>query len=84
MVKPACTDEFKYNGMASAWYSILLEATKAIASMPFGHCLGALEMLTVQVYNFLIVIGCPLPRRKCLGALSLSKLKHTGLNGLFS
>ena len=31
----------------------------------------------VEIYNFLI--GCPLPRRKCLGALALSKTKHTGL-----
>ena len=26
-------------------------------------------------------IGCPLPRRKCLGPLALSKTKHTGLGG---
>ena len=30
-----------------------------------------------KIYNFLI--GCPLPIRKCLGALALSKTKHTGL-----
>ena len=24
-------------------------------------------------------MGCPLPRRKCLGVLALSKTKHTGL-----
>ena len=32
---------------------------------------------TVEIYNFLI--GCLLPKRKCLGALALSKTKHTGL-----
>ena len=31
----------------------------------------------VELYNFLIHVGCPLSRRKCLGALS--KTKHTGL-----
>ena len=36
--------------------------TKRIAYMPPGHCLSALETLT-----------CPLPRRKRLGALALSK-----------
>ena len=50
---------------------------KVIASMPPGHCLGALEML--DIYNFLT--GCPLPRRKWIGALALSKMKHTGLIG---
>ena len=29
----------------------------------------------VKIYNFLI--GCPLPWRKCLGALPVSKTKHT-------
>ena len=48
-----------------------MEARKAIASMPPGHCLGALE-----IYNF--HIGTPLPKRKCPGALALSKTKHTG------
>ena len=40
------------------------EATMAIAYMPPGHCLGALE------YS----------RRKCLGALALSTTKPTGLS----
>ena len=31
----------------------------------------------VEIYNFFI--GCPFPKRKCLGALALSKTKHTGL-----
>ena len=31
----------------------------------------------VEICNF--ITGCPLPRRKCLGALALSKTKHTGL-----
>ena len=31
----------------------------------------------VQICNF--IIGCPLPRRKCLGALALSKTKLTAL-----
>ena len=30
-----------------------------------------------KMYNFLI--GCPLPKRKCLGAPAPSKTKHTGL-----
>ena len=36
---------------------------------------------SVEIYNFLI--GCPLPKRKCLGALVLSKTKHTAL-GIYS
>ena len=32
----------------------------------------------VEIYNFLI--GCPLPKRNCLGALALSKTKHTALH----
>ena len=40
-----------------AWY--FTEATKAIASMPHGHCLGAFTKLLFP----------PLPRRKCLFAL---------------
>ena len=31
----------------------------------------------VEIYNF--IVGCPLPRRECLGALALSKMKLTGL-----
>ena len=30
------------------------------------------------VDNQNVLIGCPLPRRKCLGALALLKTKHTG------
>ena len=33
----------------------------------------------VEICNFLI--GCPLPRRKCHGALALSKTRHTGVTG---
>ena len=33
---------------------------------------------SVKIYNFLL--GCPLPRRKCLGALALSITEHTGLS----
>ena len=32
----------------------------------------------VQLCNF--IIACPLPRKKCLGALTLSKTKHTALS----
>ena len=40
-----------------------------------GHCLGALEMPQYKImYNFFI--GWPLPRRKCLGVLALSKNKR--------
>ena len=49
-----------------------------------GDCLYAPWLLIwcswnapVQICNF--IIGCPLPRRKCLGALALSKTKHTAL-----
>ena len=35
----------------------------------------------VETYSFLI--GCPLPRRKCLGALASLKTKHT-CTGLYS
>ena len=55
------------------------DKTKAIASMPLGHCLGALELIQ-YIYNFLI--GLPLPRRKCLGAFALSKRKFRGSTGL--
>ena len=30
-----------------------------------------------EIYNFLI--GCPLPKRKCLGVLAQSRTNHTGL-----
>ena len=33
----------------------------------------------VEILNVHIVKGCPLPRRKYLGALALSKMKDTGL-----
>ena len=56
----------------------------ATAAMPAGHCLGALEtcvmLWKVEIYNFLIHVGCTFPRRKCLGAPALSKMKHTALN----
>ena len=52
-----------------------LSHRSAIASVPLGRCLGALD--PVEIY-----IGCPLPRIKCLGALVLSKLKHTRLVSL--
>ena len=45
-----------------------MEATKAIASMPPGLCLGAPEYAPVEVYNFRI--GCPPwlphPSHECL------------------
>ena len=47
-----------------------MEATKAIASMPPGLCLGALE-------------GCPLPRRKCIGALALQAYMYLYRPGNF-
>ena len=42
----------------------------AIASMPPSHCLGTIEM---RKHKFPIVLA----RRKCLGALALSKTKNT-------
>ena len=50
-----------------------------------GDCLSALKCSgsrNIQINKFLI--GCPLPRRKCLGAPALSKTKHTGLQNTFS
>ena len=45
--------------------------TKAIASLPPGNCLGALDMFERKIYNFLV--GCRSPIRKCLGALTFFK-----------
>ena len=42
----------------------LTEAMKAIASMPPGRCLGALEILQLEIYT------------SRLGALALLKTKH--------
>ena len=49
-----------------------------------GNCLHAPWSLPwrpwnapIELYDFLK--GCPLPMRKCLGAIVLSKTKHTGL-----
>ena len=53
-----------------------MEAIKGNCRHAPDHCLGALKMLQSKIYNFLI--GCPLPRRLCIGALALSKTKHTG------
>ena len=46
---------------------------------PPGYCLGALEVLKIEIYNFLR--GCPLARAKCPGAFALSTMKHTRLKG---
>ena len=56
--------------------------TEAIASMSPGHCLGALEMLTVEVYTFLV--GCPLYKEKMPWCPCPFKTKHTGPNYLGS
>ena len=45
------------------------EATKAIAPMTPGHCLGAHTKCSSRNVQYSFLIGCPLPRRKCLGAL---------------
>ena len=43
------------------------------------YCLGALETQTVEIYK--VLKGCPLPRRKCSGALiALSKTIHTDVD----
>ena len=52
------------------------EATKEIASVLPGHCLEYSWNAHVEIYNF--TIGCPLPRRKNISAIALSKMKHTG------
>ena len=57
-----------------------MEARKAMASIPPGHCLGALEMFsTVDIYNFLIGVPftMPLPRRKPLVPLPFNFKNHT-------
>ena len=41
-----------------------MEATKMIASMPPGHCLGALKNAPVEIYNFFIHVGCPFLKEK--------------------
>ena len=48
-----------------------MEAMKAIASMPHGHCLGALEMLYSR--NLKFPSRVPFTREKWLGALTLSR-----------
>ena len=65
-----------------------MEATEAIASMPPGHCLGSLVIIpkrkpfeiipkpTLEMLQWKLSL---LPRRKCLGASTVSKTKHTGL-----
>ena len=56
------------------------EATKVIASMPPGHCLGALEIIkcTLKIYTFLILM--PLPKGKMPWCpCPFKKTKHTGL-----
>ena len=68
---PIASSDFFKRGQA--WY--FTEATKAIASMPPSHCLGALEML---LWKFTISSsGCPLPRGNWLDALALLKTKQT-------
>ena len=57
-----------------------LEALKAIASMPLVIALVPLKCSPVAFYDFLI--GFLLPRSKCLGALPLSEMKHTGLHAI--
>ena len=42
------------------------EATKAIASMPLCYCFWCPRNAPVEIKN--VIIGWPLPRRKCLGA----------------
>ena len=44
---------------------------------PLFHDLVPLKCSNIEMSNFLI--KCPLPRRKCLGALALSKREHAGL-----
>lgn len=43
-----------------------------------GHTLGALEMkVLIEIFNFLIEVL--FTKEKCLCALALSEMKHTGL-----
>ena len=55
--------------LIQAWY--FTEAMKAIASIPPGQFSSCPWNAPQETYIFLI--GCPLPRRKCLGALDFSK-----------
>ena len=52
----------------------MLKATQAIASMLPWSLPWCPWHARVEIDNFLI--GCPLPRSKCLGALALLKTKH--------
>ena len=59
-----------------------MEATKVIASMPPGQCLSALQMLYIRSLQFPHI--CRVPKMKCLlGALALSKTRHTGLRIMY-
>ena len=60
---------------SQAWYF-----TKAIVSLHIHYCLACPWNAPIEIYNFLT--RCLLPRRKCLGALALSKMFHTGLIAL--
>ena len=42
-----------------------------------NRCHDALEI-------YYLLIGCPLPKRKCLGAPALSKTKHTALKSILN
>ena len=64
--------------LTSSWAGLILHGGNE-GDCPLVIALVPLKCYTVKIYNFLI--GCPLPRRKCLGALALSKTKHTGLTG---
>ena len=44
----------------------------SLCPLPWCPC----NARTVEIDNFLIHVGCPLPWRKYLGALALSKTKH--------
>ena len=69
-----------------SWLSSFLSRKKFHAKQMFvlsgfmklgpGHCFGAFEMSSRNVQCPIRITGYPKPRKKCLGALALSKTKH--------
>ena len=56
---------------------LILRQQRRLPPCPLVIDLVPLKCSMVEIYNFFI--GCPLPRRKCLGAHALSEIKHKGL-----
>ena len=73
IITPYCNDVLTWNlSHTQAWY--FMEAKRRLPSCPRSLPWCPWNA-TVESKNFLL--GCPLPRRKCLGALALSKTKQS-------